>query len=354
MMKHAIFLSLLLLVGCSAEDDLDVSSKTMALRQSTSPIAKQYFIKAQKAVEQQAFANALVWADSAEKYAPELADIPYLKGRIYTALHHSREAFTNFLRTSQLDARYAGVWFQLGNNAFGRQQYAEAITWYEKELALARSKKSTFAKLANRRRVCQTLLQIARCHSNQGAINLAEQACLKAVAEDSTFASAYGDLAYYQKFRGDQSAAMQSISKALTLQPSNSDYLYTFGLLQLQTGQVEGAVQTFQKIIRSGRNFDDKVYYNLGLALNQTGRLAEGERLLRAVDSLHTHQGKIFQARYRVDLSPEMPGPWMHLAEAYAQAGQLSQAIAAMRHAFNLDPENTKIRQALHALEHKK
>ena len=352
MTKFIIILGLFI-TGCSSESDFDVSSQTLKLRQSAPPKAKQYFLKAKNAAAQKSYATALAWADSAEQYAPQLADISNFRGQIYTALHRNKEALTAFKRTAQRDERYAGVWFQLGNNAFTRQQYGEAISYFEKELALARSKRGEYAKLANRHRVCQTLLQLARCRSNQGQIAKAEQACLAAITEDSTFAEAFGDLAYYQKFRGDQDAALQSIRRAVQLRPSNPDYLYTLGLLQLQIGDAPAAVQTLQKVIRHSQVFDDKVYYNLGLALNQTGKLTEGKRLLQIVDSLHTRQGKIFQARYRVELSPEMPGPWMNLAKAYEQAGQKTQARQALQRALNLDPENENISKALQRLNAK-
>ena len=63
--------------GCGPE--ADAPSRTELVRRNTDPKAVQFLFDAQQAFETGYYSAALVLADSAARYAPDLADIPFMQ-----------------------------------------------------------------------------------------------------------------------------------------------------------------------------------------------------------------------------------------------------------------------------------
>jgi len=56
---------------------------------------------------------ALTLSDSAITISPNVADIYFLRGRVFTKLARLEKAETSYLRVLQLEPNYQGAWFNI-------------------------------------------------------------------------------------------------------------------------------------------------------------------------------------------------------------------------------------------------
>ena len=76
-----------LLAGCAQEAPEEPLTRTDELRASLPLNVQRFMLQAETAWRQGNYLHALALTDSVAKYAPELADTYFLRGRIYTDLN---------------------------------------------------------------------------------------------------------------------------------------------------------------------------------------------------------------------------------------------------------------------------
>ena len=81
-MRTRLLLLFLLAAGCSEPNGIAEEQ-----RKNLSPWVARYMVEAENAFGRGIYELALTYTDSVEAYAPELADLHYLRGRIYTQLN---------------------------------------------------------------------------------------------------------------------------------------------------------------------------------------------------------------------------------------------------------------------------
>ncbi|MEE9166476.1 MAG: tetratricopeptide repeat protein [Candidatus Neomarinimicrobiota bacterium] len=308
------------------------------------PEVSHLLIKAEDSFHQGDFNTALKLTDSAAVDAPELADIPYLQGLIFAKVTQLNRAKAAYERVVALDPNYRAAWFKLGNNAFRRYKYGEAVSMYRKEQQLAREKAQASHGEIDLERQRTTLLQLGRAYIELGKVDSAEQAYLQAIAIDGSYAEAYSDLSALHKDNGDYQTAIAYSRKALKLDPETVHHHYFLGLLLAQTGQEQEAIGYLKTAIEQ-RPWHPGAHYNMGQALIRLGRMEEGRDYLAGIDSIQTLADLIDEAEFTARVNPDVPRRWIKLARLLRRAGRHQEAMDAYDVALYLSPKSVTIQR---------
>lgn len=325
MKRIVIALTVLLFaaVGCSSKEE--GPSITEQKRRTLDPKVGQFLIQAQQAYERGAYQMALVFSDSAEALAPDLADIHFLRGVVYTQLNQIPVAQAAYETVLELDPVYPGARLNLGLNAFRRGQLRDAITYYQAERDVEPSS--------------NLMLELGRAYARLGEPDSARIAYEQALALDSTNATAYMWLGQLHEELGDFDQALAYSRGGLRLRPDNLDYKYIIGSLLYRTGEVEEAV-AYLEPVADGRPWHHGAQFNLGQVLMRLGREDDAHAYFAQADSAQQLQQKISEAQDAINADPENLDNWVNLAALLRQAGQLDRAIEAYKVAVSLAPWN--------------
>jgi len=206
-----------------------------------------------------------------------------------------------------------------------------------------------------------------RFHSRLGALFVERHEYEKAEAElkqarlgNDRFGETWFYLGRAQAGQGKLSEAIDTMRRAVELEPANADYLYFQGLIFEQGQQVQDAVDSFQKsIAKSSRNAD--AYEHLGQNLNVQNRFVEAVTAFKKAVEIDPSRARLWaqigdsqqQARdldaaiasYQKSLAqdPNQQGVWSKLGIAYKDrgcAGCKSRAIEALKRAEIVDPKD--------------
>jgi tetratricopeptide (TPR) repeat protein len=111
--------------------------------------------------------------------------------------------------------------------------------------------------------------------------------------------------------------------QALTIDANHADALHLLGLLSLQAGQYDAAVEWVTRAIRQAPKPD--FLTDLGNILLKTGRNAEAVDVFDKV----------------VQLEAGDAGNWRRLGDALVDAGRAPDGVLCFQHALGLDPQNS-------------
>lgn len=301
-----------------------------------SPEAVAYLIRAQEALEGADFSSAFAFADSAEQAADRsetsiLADVAFLRGRIYSDINQIEKSRTAYEKVLQHDPAYRGAWFNLGNLAFRQERYGDAIAAYRRERAYA---DDTDPKI---------LINIGRAFIEIGELDSARIAFEQVIEVDSTLAEPYIRLAFIYDQEGKTERAVELYEKAHRLEPSNQRYLYLYGSELLESGKLEEAVEHLEEAVEQNPG-DYSSHYNLGQAFARLGKTGEARYHLAVSDSLRQLEVDLGEWRRLTRINPESPAIWATYGVALRIAGRDEEALEALKVALHLDPKNPDIR----------
>ncbi len=312
---------ILAVMGCGGADG---PSRTEQARREADPKAVEFLLNAQQAYEAGYYNEALMLADSAAHYAPKLADIPFLRGRILMTMLQYEPAQAAYEATLRLDPDYPGVYLNLGNSAYMRGKPREALALYRKERGAAET--------------AAYLTQLGRVYADLGVADSARWAYEKAIAADSANPTAYMWLGQIYEDAGEFDQALRYSGKGLALQPDNLNYAYVVGVQLLRSGDLEGAVERLTKAAE-GMPWHYAAHYNLGQALNGLGQAEQATRYLARADTLLEQGKEITKWENLIGANSHEPMLWVNYGNALRQAGRLDEAIEALTVAFSLQPQ---------------
>ncbi len=312
----------LVVAGCGSRGDS--LSSTEQARREADPQAVAFLLNAQQAYEAGFYPDALMLADSAAHHAPALADVPFLRGRILTAMRQYEPARAAYEAVLKLDPDYPGVYLNLGNSAYLRGEPREALALYRKERGAAET--------------AAYLTQLGRAYADLGEADSARSAFERALAADSTNPTAYLWFGQLYEDAGDFDEALRYSRKGLALSPNNLNYTYVVGVQLLRNGDLAGAEAMLRKAAE-GMPGHYAAHYNLGQALNGLGRADEGARILARADTLLGHQKEITRWENLLATNSHEPMLWVNYGTALRAAGRLGEAVEALTIAHALKPE---------------
>lgn len=331
--EAVIVLLLLALVGCSSEDrDLTQTEQQRLTLDST---VQQFLFESQEAYRAGSYLTALALTDSAEKYAPDLADVHFLRGGIYTDLSRFDIAGRAYEATLDLDPEYPGASMNIGINYARRGLLRDAIDAYRKEEALEPNS--------------NLYLELGRAYAGLGEADSAQTAYERAIALDSSNASALMWLGQLREELGDFDTALEYSRRGASLRPDDLDYRYIIGSQLFRTGHVEEAV-SYLRPVADARPWHHGAQYNMGQALMRTGEEEEAQEYLSQADTAQQLQQEINEAREAIQRAPDEIQNWIRLSEAHRNAGMSERATDALRSAVAMDPGNLELQTNLATL----
>jgi len=153
-------------------------------------------------------------------------------------------------------------------------------------------------------------------------------------------------------------AAIQLLTRAIQLAPTNPDTHNNLAVALAATGEFDKAIASYYASL-SLRPDDPRTLNNLATALRDAGRLPESiafysraisfnpdfaeahDNLALAYQQLGDLPKALAHFRRATELSPQSPDFHAHLAFALRESGNLDDSIASANHALSLDPNNT-------------
>ena len=298
---------------------------TERMRESVDPKAVRFLIEGQRALERGVHSAALALSDSAEHYAPGLADVHFLRGAIYTKLNQGEIARAAYETVLELDPAYKGAHYNLGLNAFYQGKLRDAIDFFKAEEALEATS--------------NLYLEMGRAYAKLGEPDSARMAYEQAIALDSSNATAYMWLGQHYEEIGELGQALDVSRAGLQLRPDNLDYKYLIGSLLFRTEQVEEALIYLEPVALQ-RPWHHGAQYNFGQVLMRLGREQEAQRYFVLADSAQQLTQRINEAQQQVDMHPDSLDYWVNLGVLFRHAGQLDRAVEAYQVAVALEPWN--------------
>lgn len=328
---------LLMTAGCSGTDR---PAGDGSPGRPVTPEAVRYIEQMRQAYHLGAYPQALAYADSAARYAPDVPDIPYYRGLIYTRLNRFDLSEPAYRRALEIDPTYRAAWFKLGNDAFLQGQYHEAIRLYRKELNLIHT--SDAETRQRYREVDEDALpliwmQMGRAHALLNQADSARAAYVQAIELDSTNAQAYAWLSELAESQGELDEAIRLARRAHDLEPQNLDYAYLLGSLLNRTGQAGAAVPLLGQVVQH-RPWHEGATYNLGQALIRAGQREQGQAFLSRVDTLQALEAEVAAAQAAAYQQPQNRRRWLDLADLLLGTGRLQEAMDALSVAHYLEP----------------
>jgi tetratricopeptide (TPR) repeat protein len=292
-------------------------------RRAADPKAPRFLIRAQDALSQKAYIAALALTDSAELYAPNLADVPFLRALIYTELRRYDEAAAAYQKVLALDPYYQGAWLNWGSTIMRQGDSRKALAYYHHELKYYPT--------------AAAYHQIGRVYAKLEKSDSARYAYEKSIAADSSFSTAYFRLAELYKQQGELDKALAYARQGLQQQPENLNYRYFLGSLLLLNNHLPEAVSELEAVVKA-RPWHYWANYNLGQALIRLKREEEGKRYLAKAESLQAELKNIQDWENLVENNPDQLMLWVNYGEALRRAGRLDEAIEAFQIALSIEP----------------
>jgi tetratricopeptide (TPR) repeat protein len=298
-------------------------------RQEVDDTTVSMLVQSQRALKQGGLRKALALADSVVQRAPRLADGHFQRARVLSELKRFDEAEEEYRKVLSLDPQYQGAWFNMGHNAYRRQNYEAALGYFQKE--------------HERHPSADALVEIGKTYDRRGEPDSARRAYEEALSMDSTHAEAHARLGQLYEEEGELETALEYSRRALELDSSNVNYRYVVGSQLFQLDRYEAAIDHLKSVI-ADRPWHQEAHYNLGQALVRTGRQDLGKKYLAESDSLDEQQREIERLESVAKDEPGNADRWRKLGEAYREAGRLQDAQQAYGIALYLRPKDPRLR----------
>ncbi len=268
---------------------------------------------------------ALTLSDSAITISPNVADIYFLRGRVFTKLARLVKAETSYLRVLQLEPNYQGAWFNIGTNSLRQDKLLAAISYYKKE-------QQTYPSAT-------TMVQIGKIYADMGKVDSATYAYEKAIEIDTKNASAYMRLGHLYKDSGDITKAIKYTTSGVNLDPENLDYKYFMGSLLLLNGEPKASIPFFRSVTNK-RAWHYWAHHNLGQAYFRIGSTAEGQRFMDKAKELQKGIQEVENWRNLANMNPDQFMLWVNLGNSLNNMGRMEEAKDAFLVALSLKPMN--------------
>ena len=252
-----------------------------------------------------------------------MADVYFLRGRVFTKLARLNEAEAAYRTVLSLDPNYQGAWFNMGTNSIRQDDLPAAIAHYKSELLLYPS--------------ARTMVQIGRAYADLGKIDSATFAYEEAIKTDGKNAAAHMRLGHLYKDSGDITKAIEYATSGLNLDPENLDYKYVMGSLLLLNGEPEVSLPYFQAVT-SKRPWHYWSHHNLGQALYRIGNEAESQHYMDMAKELQKGIQEVENWRNLANMNPDQLMLWVNLGNSLKNMGRIQEAKDAYLVALSLSP----------------
>ena len=333
-MKPALVTAIVLFVAFGCGRDQTVAERQ---RDALPHAAAQHLIEANRAFDRGVYEAALALSDSVEKYAPDLADLHFLRGAIYTQLNQLEISQAAYERVLEIDAGYRGARFNMGLNNFRRGKLRDAIDLYTAEASEIGSTTALYQELG-------------RAYQKLGVPDSAQAAYEAALDIDPAYTTAYMWLGQLLEETGDLEGALAASLKGLALRPDDLDYQYIVGTQYFRLDDAVAALSYLEPVAKA-RAWHHGAQFNLGQVYMRLGREQEAQTYFARADSAQQLQQSINEAQDAINHDPESLDNWINLGRLLRQSGQYDRAIEAYKVALVIMPWNLELQNNLGILE---
>ncbi len=339
----AVILLIPFLHGCRGET---ATPGAAVLRQrEVSPEVASFLEEAKILEDKGEHRAALALLDSAERLAPDLPDVYFLRGSIYTELNDFEQAQQAFENVLENDTQYRAAWYKLGNVAFLQGQYRRAVEMYEREKELMLGSPApikAYFRDVDEQSLPTVNLQLGRAYDKLGVLDSARWAYEEALAADSLNATGHAWLAEWHEDAGEMDEALQHAQRAFELAPETMDHRYLFGSLLVRNGRPEEALNLLMSVIAEQPSHHG-ANYNMGQAYLRLGEQGKAGYYLSRADTLENLGAKIAEAQAAAYQQPDRVDRWLNLADIMLYAGRLDEAQQAFSVAAYLKPSDLNL-----------
>ena len=290
--------------------------------------------RAQVALRDQVYRDALAWADSALALDKSNADAQFIRGRVYFELGQLEESRQAYEAVLKAEPDYPGASHNLGNALFGQSKYQLALRAYRRETGLGTRPNPYHAMGA-------TFEKLSESDSARKAYQIA-------IAIDSTYVPAMVSLAEHFATRGDVENAVAFAKRAHALRPGDADTELLLGRLLVREGSFEQAVFYLEKGVQH-RPWDHGALYALGQANQGLGLEGKARTVLQRADSMRAVVQQIDRLAADVRSYPTSFEHHIRYARALRISGRIDEAINAYLVALALRPHNLDLQNNLGA-----
>jgi superkiller protein 3 len=173
-------------------------------------------------------------------------------------------------------------------------------------------------------------------HFNRREMSLAYSALQEAISIDGTAAIYWDVLGLVLLQIGRPEMALERFQKAAELEPVYADFHFHVGTAYSELARWEEAVTAYRKAVRLPTlTVPHLAHQNMGLALFHLKRYREAEEALR----------------FALSLEPGLQAPYYHLGLLFAAEGRKEEAGRAFRLARDLSPDSPFGRAAAERLQ---
>ena len=291
-------------------------------RNSLPPRVAGYMVEAEGAFYRGVYELALAYTDSAEAYMPELADLHFLRGKIYTQLNQLQVAQAAYQVVLEIDPEYAGARFDMGLNSFRRGKLRDAINFY----------------LEEERKVGPTTAlyhELGRAYAKIGVPDSAKAAYEQALSLDPEHTTTYMWLGQLLEETGDLEGALEISLNGLGLRPDDLDYQYIVGTQYFRLDSAEAALPYLEPVAREW-TWHHGAQFNLGQVYMRLGREAEAEIYFARADEAQQLQQRVNEAQNAINNDPTSPANWIELGNRLRESKRYGRAIEAYKNGLTI------------------
>lgn len=281
------------------------------------------------------FSTAMGFAEGVEARQPGLVETRYVKGRIYYELRLYEEAEQHWSQVLEAEPDYWLWWQNMGDVAFHREQFRRSAEHYGRAASLD-SNPLTWHGLAG-------------AYWEMGLADSAAYALQRAVESDSMHAPVYLSLSNLAEEAGDLDEAYAFARRAMSIDSTSTDYHLAAGILAYKLGAFDEAAALLSRVLED-EPWNYTALYNLGQALQRTGRRDEGQRYLDASMEARGVEATLKLRQDAVQNNPKNPSNHVALADALHRAGRVDEALRAYKTADLMLPPDPRLRHTIATL----
>ena len=262
-----------------------------------------------------------------------LAEPHYLLGNIRLRQQRLEMAVLSYESAITLQSDYLQAYFNLGGLHARQTDYGPAADVLRRGLAAMP-------------RAVELMFQLARVYFAQAQYDQALNQLTEVVAVEPDRAEAHELIAQIHLAKEDAVRAEGALRTGLQADSTNAALQGRLGILLMQEGQVNEAVDLLQRALYANPDRGE-VYYSLGQALVRRGQEARGRKLLEYFRALQGEHQKLLDYKTAVVLNPNDADAYYNLGAVYARIGRYHAASQAYQAALVIAPDHLNARNNL-------
>jgi Flp pilus assembly protein TadD len=268
------------------------------------------------------FANSFKWrllengvdAETANEWTQTVI-LEISSNGTYSALSRTSAAATN--RPDSSEARSLSI---LGDEAYARGAYAEAVTHYQDLAVLKPHDAAVLNSLG------AALGKLARFQE-------AEDHFRKAIGRQPNYPEAHGNLGAVYLARGQFLQAETSLRRALKSKPTDLVHRCSLGLTLLNLGRLQDAKAHFEKVLKVAPRHGEALV-GMGLVARTEGRFDEAGAMFNRALQINPGMPVAWAALAGIRKMTSSDGAWLERAEEIAAGGITPLEEATLRFAM--------------------